>query len=54
MDISLPEAAQLLGKTERQLRYLIREQRIRAKKVGQRWTVDGDSPPLTAAQRTQS
>lgn len=45
MDLSLPEAAQLLGKSERQLRYLIREQRIQAKEQGTRWTL-----PISKAQ----
>jgi hypothetical protein len=53
MELSLTEAAHLLGKTERQIRYLLRNGSLRGRKDGPRWLVDRDSLPLTEAQRAQ-
>ncbi len=51
MQLSLAQAAQLLGKSPRQVRYLIRTRRLAAKKEGGRWIIERDDLPLTAAQR---
>ena len=45
MDLSLTEASAVLGKTERQIRYLIKSGRIQARKSGGRWIVDGTALP---------
>jgi hypothetical protein len=51
MKLSLSEAATALGKSERQLRYLIKTGRLSASKEGGRWSIDSDDLPLTEAQR---
>ena len=38
-NVSISEAAILLGKTERQIRYMIQKQEIEAYKNGGRWTI---------------
>ena len=38
--LTLPEAAALLGRSERQIRYLIQQGKLHAKKQGRRWLVD--------------
>jgi hypothetical protein len=48
MLLSLPEAARRLGKSERQVRYLIRNGQVPAQKTGGRWMVDSESLPLPA------
>ena len=37
--VGIQEAAILLGKTERQIRYMIEKQQLLASKVGGRWVV---------------
>ena len=40
MEVSLEEAAAILGKTSRQVRYLIDQKRLPAKKLGGKWRID--------------
>ena len=51
MIVSLTDAATLLGKTPRQVRYLIKQGRLPAKKVGGAWRIDTSELPLTESQR---
>ena len=41
----------MLGKSERQVRYLIRQGKLEAKKEGKRWRIDSDALPLDEAER---
>ncbi len=50
VDLSLSEAARLLGKSERQLRYLISNGRIKARKVGRQWSLRRSDLPLSDGQ----
>ncbi|MDJ0840189.1 MAG: helix-turn-helix domain-containing protein [Acidobacteriota bacterium] len=47
MNLSLAEAARLMGKTTRQVRYLIAKEKIPAQKVGGRWFIDRESLPIS-------
>jgi len=51
MEISLKEAATLLGKSERQVRYLIKHGRLKATKVGGQWRVANADLTFTEGQR---
>lgn len=51
MDLSLNDAATLLGKSPRQVRYLIRQEKLGARKVGGQWVIASADLPLTDAQR---
>jgi hypothetical protein len=51
MDLTLTQAAQLLGKTRRQVEYLVKTGRLPAKKDGARWVVADTDLPLSPAQR---
>jgi len=51
MKLSLDQAAEQLGKTRRQIRYMIQEGRLPARKDGGRWVVDSSALPLEAPQR---
>jgi hypothetical protein len=51
MDLSLADAATVLGRSPRQLRYLLRTGRIKARKIGTRWVISSADLPLTDAQR---
>jgi len=51
MKISLSEAAIALGKSERQVRYLIKSHRLEAHKEHGRWSIDTSDLPLTEGQR---
>ncbi|MEM7204999.1 MAG: helix-turn-helix domain-containing protein [Planctomycetota bacterium] len=51
MDLSLHDAATRLGKSPRQVRYLIRQGNLRARKVGGRWLIASDDLPLTATRK---
>lgn len=51
MELSLTQAAQLLGKTRRQIEYLIQTGKLTARKDGGRWRIDEADLPLTPAQR---
>ena len=52
MKLSLAEAATRLGKSERQVRFLIQKGQLRAAKVEGRWVLDADDlPAAPAAER---
>ncbi len=51
MKLSIAETATLLGKSERQVRYLIKTRRLEAAKEGSRWRIDSADLPLSDAQR---
>jgi excisionase family DNA binding protein len=51
MYLSLQQAADRLGKSPRQVRYLIRTGRLSAQKIGGRWVVSSDDLPLSEGQR---
>ncbi len=51
MKLSLEQAAARLGKSERQVRYLIMNNRLPAEKVAGRWLIDSDALPLSAGQQ---
>ena len=51
MDLTLTQAAQLLGKTRRQVEYLVKTGRLPAKKAGARWLVADTDLPLSPGQR---
>ncbi|MEM7203294.1 MAG: helix-turn-helix domain-containing protein [Planctomycetota bacterium] len=53
MNLSLADTATVLGKSERQIRYLIRQERLPARKVGGRWVIDSADLPLTERQRAE-
>jgi len=50
MKLSLRQTAELLGKSQRQVRYMIKEGRLKASKDGSRWVVDRGDLPLPAGQ----
>ncbi|NJL27690.1 MAG: helix-turn-helix domain-containing protein [Thermoanaerobaculia bacterium] len=50
MVLSLAEAARLLGKSERQVRYLIRTGKLPAQKTGERWLIRREDLPLSEGQ----
>jgi len=51
VDLTLTQAAQLLGKTRRQVEYMIRTARLPARKEGGRWVVKDTDLPLSPGQR---
>jgi excisionase family DNA binding protein len=51
MHLTLEEAAQRLGKTVRQVRYLIQTGALRADKSSGRWRIDAADLPLSEPQR---
>lgn len=51
MKLSLPEVATILGKSERQVRYLIKQGTLSARKDKGRWMIDSEHLPLSDAQR---
>ena len=51
MKLSISEAATVLGKSQRQVRYLISQKRLKAAKVGGRWRIESADLPLTETQR---
>lgn len=51
MKLSLAEVATVLGKSERQVRYMIRLGRLRSEKADGKWTIEEADLPLTAKQR---
>lgn len=51
VDLSLEEAATRLGKSVRQVRYLIKNGQLTATKIGGRWVIDDAALPLSPAQR---
>lgn len=50
MQLSLEQAAARLGKTERQVRYMIKMKRLRAQKLAGRWIIESDDLPLSQGQ----
>lgn len=52
MMLSLAQAATLLGKSPRQVRYMIKSGQLAASKVDNCWAIDEAALPLTAAQRS--
>ena len=51
MQLSVVEAATVLGKSPRQIRYMIRQGQLEATREGKQWRIEGDSLPLGEAQR---
>jgi excisionase family DNA binding protein len=51
MKLTLDQAAVKLGKTARQIRYLIQQGRLPADKLGGRWLIDSDVLPLDETGR---
>ncbi len=51
MKLSVTETATVLGKSSRQIRYLIRQGHVRATKVGKSWQIESDSLPLDEKTR---
>jgi hypothetical protein len=51
MKLSLSEAATVLGKSERQIRYLIKRGEVRASKQDGKWSIQAEDLPLNDAQR---
>ena len=50
MQLSLTDAATRMGLTLRQIRYLIKTERLLARKVGGRWTVEESDLPVDPAR----
>jgi hypothetical protein len=50
VDLSLAEAARMLGSSERQLRYMIKTGRVKAKKHEGRWLIDSSKLPMSEGQ----
>jgi excisionase family DNA binding protein len=50
MKLSIDQAATHLGKSARQVRYLIKTGRLKAQQEGKRWLIDSADLPLTEAQ----
>ena len=46
MQLTLDQAAARLGKSRRQVVYMIRQNRLAAKKTEGRWTIDADNLPI--------
>ncbi len=51
MELSLQQAAERLGKTQRQIDYMIKTGRLTAKKNGGRWRIDSGDLPLSEGQQ---
>lgn len=51
MQLNLRDAARMLGWSDRQVRYAIKQGRISARKTDGRWVVDADALPLTDGQK---
>lgn len=51
MDLSLTQAAQLLGQTRRQVEYQIRQGRLKAQKINGRWRIAEEDLNLSPGQR---
>lgn len=50
MDLSLPEVAARLGKSARQIRYMIKNGELTARKLGNRWFIDSATLPGSRGQ----
>ena len=51
MQLTIDEAAARLGKSARQIRYLIQNDGLPAKKIAGRWVIQADDLPLSEPQR---
>ncbi len=51
MKLSIAETATVLGKSQRQIRYMIKTGELRAAKAGQRWRIDSADLPISEAER---
>lgn len=51
MDLTLQDAANRLGKSLRQLRSMVKEGRLKTRKVGGRWFIVADDLPQSAPQQ---
>jgi excisionase family DNA binding protein len=51
MQLGIEEAAKRLGKSARQMRYLIQTGQLPAKKTGGRWLIEAQDLPLSEKQR---
>ena len=51
MQLTLEQTATRLGKSRRQIMYMIQQGRLEAKKVAGRWCVESDTLPLNAPQQ---
>jgi excisionase family DNA binding protein len=51
MKLTLSQTAEQLGKTRRQIRYMIQQGSLEAHKQGGRWVVDSEALPLDPPQR---
>ena len=51
MKLTLKQAADALGKSVRQVRYLVKNGQLRATKVSNQWHIDSDDLPLTPGQQ---
>jgi hypothetical protein len=54
MQLSLEQVATRLGKSQRQVLYMIRQNRLVATKIAGRWFIDTDDLPLSENQRRSS
>lgn len=50
MKLSLADVARLLGKSERQVRYMVKTGRLKGEKDGVHWVFERDALPLSAGQ----
>lgn len=50
MTITISEAATLLGKSKRQIRYMIQQGKLKAEKAGKEWLINREHLPLSEAQ----
>ena len=50
MDLSLKDAARLMGKSTRQVCYLLQQGRLKARKDGARWVIAREDLPLSDTQ----
>ena len=51
MKLSLTDAARILGKSSRQVRYMIHKGRLPATKLGERWVIRREDLPVSAGQQ---
>ncbi len=51
MDLSIQQVANRLGKTPRQIDYMIKTGRLKAHKNGGRWSIDSENLPLSDGQQ---
>ena len=54
MQLSIQQTASILGKTRRQLLYMIEQGKLPAKKVGGRWVVERDDLRLDPEQQQRA